>query len=187
MDLTTMRSRPIDVGDCSDCVSVDSPWRSRRGRLNCHRPVSSDVGNAPVEVDRGRIRGISHVPRLPVLEPRRTSNEIPADSTLRSRALLATWSGPEVRASPPSGLAPWTHGEPSRPWRICHNSLRTAPEISLWFVLAAVLLAACGTPPAASTMPNTNSRDGLPDVSPKFTYQVTDPALSRECSISEAQ
>ena len=33
VDLTTMGSWPIDVGDRSDCVSIDSPGRSRRGDL----------------------------------------------------------------------------------------------------------------------------------------------------------
>jgi len=36
VDLTTMRSRPIDEGDRSDCVSIDSAWRSRRGRCDGH-------------------------------------------------------------------------------------------------------------------------------------------------------
>ena len=71
MDLATMWSRPIDVGDCSDCVSIDSSWRSRWGRSDGHRPVPSDVRNTPFEVDRRRIWGISHAPRLPVLEPPR--------------------------------------------------------------------------------------------------------------------
>ena len=68
VDLTTMRSRPIDVGDRSDCVSIDSPWRSRGGRSDGHRPVASDVRNAPFEADRGRVQGSSHAHRLPVLE-----------------------------------------------------------------------------------------------------------------------
>lgn len=60
VDLTTMRSRPVDVGDRSDCVSVDAPWRSRRGRSDGHRPVASDVRNAPFEVNRRGVRGCRH-------------------------------------------------------------------------------------------------------------------------------
>jgi hypothetical protein len=65
MDLTTMRSRPIDVGHRSDCVSVNAPWRSRRGRSDGHRPIASDVRNASLEVDRRRIRRSSHAHRVP--------------------------------------------------------------------------------------------------------------------------
>ncbi len=75
MDLTTVWSRALDVGHCPDCVSVDSPWRSRWGRSDGHRPVPSDVRNTPFEVDRRRIRGSSHPPRLPVLEPPRHRTE----------------------------------------------------------------------------------------------------------------
>ena len=65
VDLTTMRSWSIDVGDRSDCVSIDSPGRSRRGRCDGHRPVATDVRNAPFEVDWRRVRGSSHAHRLP--------------------------------------------------------------------------------------------------------------------------
>ena len=61
-----MRSRPIDGGDRSDCVSIDSPRRARRGRSDGHRPVASDVCNAPFEANRRRVRRSSHAHRLPV-------------------------------------------------------------------------------------------------------------------------
>ena len=64
VDLTTMRSRPIDVGDRSDCVSIDSPWRPWRGRSDGHRPVASDVRNAPFEVDRRSVQGSCHAAQI---------------------------------------------------------------------------------------------------------------------------
>ena len=83
VDLTTMRSRPIDVGDRSDCVSIDSPWRSRRGRSDGHRPVASDVCDAPFEADRRRVPGSSHGHRLPV--PVATAHaEVPFDAQVCS-------------------------------------------------------------------------------------------------------
>jgi hypothetical protein len=57
VDLTIMWSRSIDVGNRSDCVSIDSPWRSRRSRCDGHRPVPTDVRNISLEVDRRRVRG----------------------------------------------------------------------------------------------------------------------------------
>ena len=70
VDLAAVRSGSIDVEDSSDRVPVDSPWRSRRGRCDGHRPVASDVRNAPFEADRRRVRDCGHAPRLPALEQR---------------------------------------------------------------------------------------------------------------------
>ncbi len=52
VDLTTMRSRPVDVGDRSDGVPVDPPRRTGWGRCNGHRPVAGNVRDVPLEADR---------------------------------------------------------------------------------------------------------------------------------------
>jgi hypothetical protein len=65
MHLTTMRTGSLDVGDRADGVPIDAPRRSRRSRCDGHRPVATDVGHAPFEVDGRRFRGSCHPPRLP--------------------------------------------------------------------------------------------------------------------------
>jgi len=64
VDLTTMRSWPVDIRDRSDRVAIDSPWWSRRSGCDGHRPIAADVGNAPFEVDGRRARGSSHAHTL---------------------------------------------------------------------------------------------------------------------------
>jgi uncharacterized membrane protein len=114
VDLATMRSRPIDVGDRSDCVSIDSPWRSWRGRCDGNRPVTIDVRNTPFEVDRRRVRGNSHAHRLP--DPVRTARKFPflqvpqgvpkcAIVPMRSGAPDVGCGGGDVQRSP-TGFGP---------------------------------------------------------------------------------
>ena len=52
VDLTTMRSRPVDVGDRSYGVPVDPPRRTGWGRCDGHRPVAGKVRDVPFEADR---------------------------------------------------------------------------------------------------------------------------------------
>jgi hypothetical protein len=65
VDLTTVWTGSLDVGDRSDGVPIDSPRRPRRSRCDSHRPIATDVRHTPFEVDRRRFRGSSHPPRLP--------------------------------------------------------------------------------------------------------------------------
>jgi hypothetical protein len=65
VDFATMRSWSVDIWDRSDCVSIDSPGRPRRGRGDGHGRVSTDIRNVSFEVDGRWVRGDGHPIRLP--------------------------------------------------------------------------------------------------------------------------
>lgn len=76
VNLPTVWSWPLEVGNRSDRVSVDSPRRSRRGGSDGHRPVASDVRDASREADRRRAHLTSHTYTLPDREEHRRVQRI---------------------------------------------------------------------------------------------------------------